>query len=166
MEQQYASHAASCCFLVVAGQSQKLGPIANICSAVLQPMLRMIALYCVRCRLRNRAFVKFTLLCTTLVSKLTSAAPLHCHCHTAQVPLLLTLSAASVARWKSRPPHVRSMRAATMPARSISSSTGTVWLLGPRLHTSLVAVQQNMSAERHAGWGHRCMMVHLSLAVM
>jgi hypothetical protein len=53
----------------------------------------------------------------------------------------LTLSALRLSLWKSSPPHVRSMRAPTMPAFSMASSTSTLWLEGPSAHTSLVPAQ-------------------------
>jgi hypothetical protein len=61
-----------------------------------------------------------------------------CSCPAAHPLLWLTLSARRLSLWKSRPPHDRSMRAATMPALSIASSTGTLWLLGPSAAISLV----------------------------
>lgn len=54
----------------------------------------------------------------------------------------LTLSALRLSLWKSSPPQVRSMRAPTMPAFSIPSSTSTLWLEGPRAHTSLLPAQR------------------------
>jgi hypothetical protein len=71
------------------------------------------------------------------------------------LPTSLTFSALRLSLWKSSPPHVRSMRAPTMPAFSMASSTSTLWLEGPSAHTSLVPAQpQQQQHNQQATGGH------------
>lgn len=75
---------------------------------------------------------------------------------------VLTLSALRLSLWKSRPPHVRSILAPTMPALSMASKVSTVWLEGPKAHTSLVpgaaaASGQDVHASGNVQWRRACL---------